>query len=745
IRFAVRRYYVLDTENSRVSSFQVRRIHVDEIKVNAVWDWSSPKTLPEVRNNKVADALSRKATLLVSIINEVVGFDSIKDLYASDEYFHNIRIELETKQYRGEFILLDGYLFKGNCSCIPKTFLRSQLIKEGCWSFCKEMCRMFSKMAHFIPCKKTLDVAHIARLFFREVVRLHGVPKSITSDRDSGFCAKCGNQVDGHYCQHCALLQKKLKEVWFKIRDEQNSFQDFLNTFESSNDDSNVVNAPQEPIVLNEEPREDSLQISVASNPEPCHNQNIDELPQTLTNFHPTCYSGDEDSFAHDSTPNFVNNSPNAFHPPSQTPTNSYEFCGNDAHYSYDCPLQPPAIHQTPQETSVKILHDHQNIINSMQTFLRKFDRFSFFKKPKVLLLAWDRVFEIKNVVGNKQYKPEDVQEFFLKLLNDVQNIHEELAEYINIPIWNCPAFSSHDNDDDDENYTIAITPEEPDNSLSMRDEHLDTIPATKSDEVIKSSVEDLIPIPSEYEGIPENMCDVLFLDNSSPLDVSEDQFEEFFDSNDDSTSIDDDYFSIDNIDYIELSPLDFELIKYLNDNPTPDHVLKYPIPVEDIDSFLEKSDTSLSYSDSSLTEFKILAIIRKRRIVAVPLLMLITLFPKKNSGSTTNHADISLSDIKCFNFKRDPEPGELTSTVDSGIRENILAATNAHLEPEDDHSSLFAYVVCESLVSVGCQKPGHLAARLGYTETKVVTWDDLAFKLINLGWNVKHKNFANR
>nr|GEU98790.1 putative ribonuclease H-like domain-containing protein [Tanacetum cinerariifolium] len=41
--------------------------------------------------------------------------------------------------------------------------------------------------------------------------------------------------------------------------------------------------------------------------------------------------------------------------------------------------------------------------------------------------------------------------------------------------------------------------------------------------------------------------------------------------------------------------------------------------------------------------------------------------------------------------------------------------------------------------------KPGHLAARLGCTKTKVATWDDLAFKLITLGWNVKHKNFAKR
>nr|GEU60352.1 reverse transcriptase domain-containing protein [Tanacetum cinerariifolium] len=46
-------------------------------------------------------------------------------------------------------------------------------------------------------------------------------------------------------------------------------------------------------------------------------------------------------------------------------------------------------------------------------------------------------------------------------------------------------------------------------------------------------------------------------------------------------------------------------------------------------------------------------------------------------------------------------------------------------------------------LVSVGCQKSGHLAARLGCAEMKVATWDNLAFKLITLGWNVKHENFA--
>ncbi|GKG06162.1 hypothetical protein Tco_0326248, partial [Tanacetum coccineum] len=70
---------------------------------------------------------------------------------------------------------------------------------------------------------------------------------------------------------------------------------------------------------------------------------------------------------------------------------------------------------------------------------------------------------------------------------------------------------------DDDDDYTIAITPGlptmEPVNSLSMRDGHLDTIPATESDEVIKSSVENLVLIPSEFEGIFDDLCDMPICD----------------------------------------------------------------------------------------------------------------------------------------------------------------------------------------------------------------------------------------
>nr|GEW07515.1 hypothetical protein [Tanacetum cinerariifolium] len=241
--------------------------------------------------------------------------------------------------------------------------------------------------------------------------------------------------------------------------------------------------------------------------------------------------------------------------------------------------------------------------------------------------------------------------------------LKDEEAENV---CWNRPAFYNNDEDDDEE-YTIAITPvlptEKPDNSLIMGDEHPDTIPVTESDEVIKSSVEDLISIPSESEGIPKNMCDVPFHDDPPPLDILKDQFEIVSDSNDDSTSIDDDSFSIDDIDYEDgeleddvlrekLSNINLLIAKIeaLNANPTQssDFVLKFPISVED----------------------------------------------EKNSGSTTIYADISLLDLECFYFKSEPDTGDSTSIIDLGIHENVSSTTNVILPFEDDQSPLFAYVV---------------------------------------------------
>nr|GFB81980.1 hypothetical protein [Tanacetum cinerariifolium] len=168
---------------------------------------------------------------------------------------------------------------------------------------------------------------------------------------------------------------------------------------------------------------------------------------------------------------------------------------------------------------------------------------------------------------------------------------------------WKLPV--CYDDDDDEERSNSlddniisglppfsAITPnapvlstEEPDNSLSIRDEHLDTIPVTESYDFIKSSVENLILIPSESEGIPEHMCDVPFHDNSPPLDVSKDTIEDLSESNEEFSSTDDDSYPLDNIDYVEASPPDSELvssevmeivipevggIKASNDNPIP-------------------------------------------------------------------------------------------------------------------------------------------------------------------------------
>nr|GEY84388.1 hypothetical protein [Tanacetum cinerariifolium] len=337
----------------------------------------------------------------------------------------------------------------------------------------------------------------------------------------------------------------------------------------------------------------------------------------------------------------------NAPREPFCQPMNHNFYNSNSSGFDQTKTPQFPVIHPPPQETSIEISHDQENVINSVQTFLRKFNRYSFFETPKVLLLAWDRVSEIKDAFEHNQYKPEDIQELFRKLLDDLKNIHEELAEFINSPGWNRPTV--YNDDDDDVDYTIAITPvlstEEPDNSLSMGDERLDIIPATESDEVIKSSVEDLVPIPSESECIPNTMCDVHIVNNPTPLEAK-DHFEIVINSNDDYSSSDEDYLYYENIES------DFTHEEFCDE---PAHIISPP-------------------------------------------------------------------EYDCFYFGNLPDPGELISSLNSGIRENLSFTTCVNLPVEDDYSPLLAYV------------PGYLAAKSGCAETKVATWDDLAFKLITLG-----------
>ncbi|GKF12495.1 hypothetical protein Tco_0050421, partial [Tanacetum coccineum] len=103
---------------------------------------------------------------------------------------------------------------------------------------------------------------------------------------------------------------------------------------------------------------------------------------------------------------------------------------------------------------------------------------------------------------------------------------------------------------DDDEDYTIAITSDEPTkepvDSLSIGDKHLDTIP----------SIENLVPIPSEFKGISENTCDVPICEDPSTFDASSNHSEILSDY---STSSDDD--SYENIEYVDATSPNSELV----------------------------------------------------------------------------------------------------------------------------------------------------------------------------------------
>nr|GEZ76154.1 reverse transcriptase domain-containing protein [Tanacetum cinerariifolium] len=152
-------------------------------------------------------------------------------------------------------------------------------------------------------------------------------------------------------------------------------------------------------------------------------------------------------------------------------------------------------------------------------------------------------------------------------------------------------------------------------------------------------------------------------------------------------------------------------VIKSLNDNPTPDHVLKplFPSPIPflfEIEPDQGKLTSVVMKDNLSKPLVHVPNMLTTR-----PTLMLDSDFipsnnslpefetfyfdiKEKNSGSTTIHADISLLDLECFKFDFKPDPCELTSIVDSMIHENVPSVTNVNLPSEEDHSPLFAYVV---------------------------------------------------
>ncbi|GJR97328.1 hypothetical protein Tco_0269502 [Tanacetum coccineum] len=106
---------------------------------------------------------------------------------------------------------------------------------------------------------------------------------------------------------------------------------------------------------------------------------------------------------------------------------------------------------------------------NDLEAHVSRTDWWLQLETPKALIQAWDKFLEIKHA------QSEEVQELLSKLLQDLQSINEELAEYINTPSWNLPT-SSYDDDDDE--YSFA-TQEYLMTCSTFSDElaHIDPIP----------------------------------------------------------------------------------------------------------------------------------------------------------------------------------------------------------------------------------------------------------------------------
>nr|GEZ26596.1 hypothetical protein [Tanacetum cinerariifolium] len=173
------------------------------------------------------------------------------------------------------------------------------------------------------------------------------------------------------------------------------------------------------------------------------------------------------------------------------------ESCGNGAHVGYNCPAQVPSFQtlpsfpqqypgcedcgvlpeadncQPPQYTvNHPISNAHNDLLGSGTTLMEQMEQ----------LTSMCEMF----------------CQFIQKKQEEKRIEEEQTAKAQNSKILVCY--------DDDDDYNSAITPNEPVDSLSMKDEHLNTIPATELDEFIKSCVENLVPNPSESKG--ENGCD---------------------------------------------------------------------------------------------------------------------------------------------------------------------------------------------------------------------------------------------
>ncbi|GKE42498.1 hypothetical protein Tco_1469782 [Tanacetum coccineum] len=245
----------------------------------------------------------------------------------------------------------------------------------------------------------------------------------------------------------------------------------------------------------------------------------------------------------------------------------------------------------------------------------------------------------------------------------------------------------------------VTITPilltEEPVNSLIMEDEHLDTILEMESDKVIKSSIENLVPIPSEFEGISDSMCHVPFCDNSTPLEVLKDHSEIFINSNDDDSSSDDNSLYGEDIDYVKASPLDSELVSLeVVEIVIPEVrgidtdillTIKYDILSEKllnvnllIDKIEALKDNPIPSSSTSLNFFleetnTFYNSLPKSETFCFNL-------EEISSGSPTSYLDLSLPDYEAFFCDSESDSGNFTMDVVEDIFDNPIREPRVHV-----------------------------------------------------------------
>ncbi|GKA85487.1 hypothetical protein Tco_0807141 [Tanacetum coccineum] len=175
----------------------------------------------------------------------------------------------------------------------------------------------------------------------------------------------------------------------------------------------------------------------------------------------------------------------------------------------------------------------------------------------------------------------------------DIEIIDPILERFSDKPAHIYSPLPGNDNNDNDDLFTtslLVLPIMELEDTLITWDENLSTIPEKESEEFIKSSVEDLVLIPSESEDTSDNEseCDLPFCDNSvtfsNPL----------FDSNDDFTSSDDESFPEEDVQEENFKMYSIHLFEFDDEyissdvNPLFNEVLE---DIENKDSYVSNLD----------------------------------------------------------------------------------------------------------------------------------------------------------